>query len=151
MLGAAQGEGKTTMLTVSLILGLGLQATAEPPTARRFDLECREFVEPGVPGNLFVHRFSIDLDAGTACHARITGCAPVVDHGRWLELSYRFRAGDGEEWEMFRLYDRRTGWLDQVIRPEAGAAAGYGQGDAVCTVQPWSGIGQTADKPDGSR
>jgi hypothetical protein len=138
------------MLTASLILALDFQTT-DPGSMRRFDLECREFAAPGVPGDLFVHRFSIDLDAGTACHERLAVCAPVVDHGRWLELSYRFVDGEGADWEMFRLYDRRTGWLDQVLRPDGGQAAGYGQGDAVCTVQPWSGIGQTADKPDGSR
>lgn len=122
------------------LAGIAAAITVSPAAAqdaRRFNLECRELDRHGVAGEQLDHVFSVDLDAREACRRGNPHCAPVVDHGRWLELSYTF--GDGDRtFEMFRLYDRRTGWLDQVIRE--GDAPGRSYGDAVCEVRPFDDL-----------
>ncbi|MFC0632273.1 hypothetical protein [Brevundimonas balnearis] len=125
-------------MAMSPILALALVAAQTLDDGPRFDLSCREFADAGILRDQEDHLFSVDLEAATACRRGNPRCAPVVDHGRWLELSYRFSAGE-DEWEMFRLYDRQTGWLDQVIRKVGDHGLDYG--DAVCEVRPWTGVG----------
>jgi hypothetical protein len=133
-------------VTLAVVMSLGGAQAAETP--RRFDLACREFADAGILRDRVDRRFSIDLDAATACREGIGTCAPVVDHGRWLELSYGFRDGE-DDWQMFRLYDCQTGWLDQVIRRVGEHGLDYG--DAVCTVAPGPGSARAADKTGASR
>lgn len=107
---------------------------------RQFDLQCRD-VKRGGSGaleDIVSLKLSVDLDRGLACRAWYPGCfvTPAVDRGRWIDLSYRFTSGRGEEFEMSRIWDRESGWLDQRVTKIGTHGSPYG--DAVCTVAPYT-------------
>lgn len=108
---------------------------------RQFDLECKDVKRGGASGALEDNVslvISVDLARGLACRRWYPDCfvKPVVERGRWLDLSYRFTTGRGEEYEMSRIWDRESGWLDQVVRKVGEPGSPYG--DAVCRVAPYT-------------
>lgn len=124
------------------VLGLLFALIASPALAQdqdRFNLFCREFdrEDRGRFSDVLQHEFSIDLEAMTVCRRNNTRCWDVVRQGRFLELSYPFSDGT-HQYEMFRLYDPRTGWLTQVIRREGEAGRSYGE--AVCEVRAFESV-----------
>lgn len=104
---------------------------------RQFDLECKDVKRNGTGGELeegVSLVLYVDLDRKLACREWMNSCfvRPIVDQGRWIDFSYDFKSGTGAEYEMYRVYDRKSGWLDQRIRRVGHHGAPYG--DAVCTV-----------------
>jgi len=107
------------------------QAQATP---RQFNLECRDVQSGGRIEERISLVMSVDLDRKLSCRQWQSSCfvKPLVEQGRWIDLSYTFTTQSGEEYEMYRLYDRTTGWLDQVVRRTGEAGNPYG--DSVCKV-----------------
>lgn len=106
----------------------------------RFNLICRDIAQDGSLSSDIGDRFSVDLETMRVCRRNNSRCFDIVDHGRWLEFSYDFDNEDGV-WRMFRLYDRQTGWLDQMIRPVG--EPGQPFGDSVCEripFEPFNGM-----------
>jgi hypothetical protein len=107
---------------------------------RQFDLHCKD-VKRGGSGDLedaVSLKLSVDLDRGLACRAWYPDCfvTTAVDRGRWIDLSYRFTSGRGETYEMSRIWDRESGWLDQRVIKIGTPGSPYG--DAVCTIAPYT-------------
>jgi len=120
-----------------LALALFFAAPAAAQEASQFNIYCREFDDPDTLSTVMDHEFSIDLDAMTVCRRRSTRCWDVVRQGRFLELSYSFSDGH-RQYEMFRLYDPRTGWLTQIMRVEGQRDRTYG--DALCQTRPFASV-----------
>lgn len=104
---------------------------------RQFNLECRDVGRDGKledEASLFMR---IDLDRKLSCREWIDSCfvKPLTENGRWIDLSYSFKRAGVEDYEMYRLYDRQSGWLDQVVRRIGHPGSPYG--DAVCAVKPY--------------
>lgn len=121
-------------------LTLLLLALATPVAAQdavRFNLECREFIDPDTLMAEAVHEFSVDLETMTVCRRRNPRCNAVVRHGRFLELGYAFES-EGRHYEVFRLFDPQTGWLTQIMRVDRNVGRSYG--DAVCEVKPFASV-----------
>ena len=120
-----------------LILALVLTTPVAAQETAQFNIYCREFDDPDTLSTVMDHEFSIDLDAMTVCRRRSNRCWDVVRHGRFLELSYPYTDGH-RQYEMFRLYDPRTGWLTQIMRVEGQQDRTYG--DALCEVRPFASV-----------
>jgi len=101
---------------------------------QQFDLECRDVGGYGVLEEDVSLVISVDLGRGLSCRRYGSACSvkALVERGRWLDLSYRFDDATGRHWEMSRIYDRESGWLDQVVREIGSHGTPYG--DAVCSV-----------------
>jgi hypothetical protein len=129
-----------------LALALALAAMAGPALAQtgdsdQFDLTCYLIGKGGAVDRANVEQsFSIDLKTDRFCRLAITGdckVMPLVKRGRWLDLSYRFKAQD-QDWETYRLYDRESRSMDQVLRKVGDPGNPYG--DLACDVGPFSGF-----------
>jgi len=126
-------------MAAALALMIVPAAQAQQPP-RQFNLECRD-VKRGGSGALeddVSLVLYVDLDRGLSCRSWYPGCfvKPVVERGRWLDFSYRFATNSGEDYEMSRIWDRESGWLDQVVRKVGEPGSPYG--DAVCRVAPYT-------------
>ena len=132
--------GKIVRILPWLLLSVALAkpALAETAAVRKFDLECREVTNGGYLAADVSLRLSIDLARGLACVRDNKDCLvrPVIDRGRWLDMSYLFSDSKGQRWEMSRIYDRQSGWLDQVIRKVGEPGNPYG--DAACDAEPFT-------------
>lgn len=127
-------------------------ATAET-SARQYDLVCHAVGKRGVINRKAVEQqFSLDLDAARFCRLDINDdckVMPLVERGRWIDLSYRYTDTLGRSWETARLFDSETGWLDQVLRRVGEPGAPYG--DLVCDRAPFSDFRPaTPAKPAGT-
>ncbi|MDP3405176.1 MAG: hypothetical protein Q8S03_10830, partial [Brevundimonas sp.] len=120
---------------LALLLLPGMAAAQDD---RKFNLECREFADPDTLLDSVTHVFSVDMGALEVCRGGNSRCTTIVDHGRFLEFSYGFTDGV-QTFELFRLYDRRTGWLTQVMRSPGEQDRSYG--DAVCEIRPFDSVG----------
>lgn len=121
----------------ALLLGAAMLAAAPAAQAQddtRFNLACRDFEHDGAPSTYIDHRFSVNLETMRVCRRNNHDCSDIIDHGRWLEFSYDFETGNGT-WTMFRLYDRQTGWLDQMMRPVGEPGRPFG--DSLCERLPY--------------
>jgi len=111
------------------------QAQAQAPALpRQFNLECRD-LKRGGGGELedqISLIMSVDLDRKLSCRSWNNSCfvRPLTENGRYIDMSYPFKAGGLVDWEMSRIYDRQSGWLDQVVRRIGHHGSPYG--DAVC-------------------
>jgi hypothetical protein len=123
-------------LTLTLLL-LALATPVAAQDAVRFNLECKEFIDPDTLMAEAVHEFSVDLETMTVCRRRNPRCNAVVRHGRFLELGYTFES-EGQHYEVFRLYDPQSGWLTQIMRVDRNVGRTYG--DAVCEVKPFASV-----------
>ena len=127
------------------VLALALLAMAGPAAAQtdaeQFDLDCYIIGKGGeIDRSRIEQRFSIDLTKDQFCRLSINGdcqVMPLVKRGRWLDLSYRFKA-QGQDWETYRLYDRESRSMDQVLRKVGEPGNPYG--DLACEVRPFSGF-----------
>ena len=99
---------------------------------RQFNLECKDVGRDGKLEDQISLVLRIDLDRKISCREWIDSCfvKPLTEQGRWIDLTYAFKAGGTVDYEMYRLYDRRSGWLDQVVRRIGHHGSPYG--DAVC-------------------
>lgn len=114
---------------------LFVSATAEATELpRQFNLECRDVGGFGVLDEDVSLIISVDRDRGLSCRRWGNSCSvkPLVERGRWLDLSHRFDDATGRHWEMSRIYDTESGWLDQVVREIGSHGTPYG--DVVCSV-----------------
>jgi len=101
---------------------------------RQFNLECRDVRNGGYLEDDASLIIAVDLDRGLSCRRWVGSCfvKPLVERGRWLDLSYRFDDRNGRHYEMSRVFDTESGWLDQRVREIGNHGAPYG--DAVCTI-----------------
>lgn len=123
------------MRRLATVLALMVVPVAQAQeTPRQFNLECRDVQPGGRIEDQVSLVMSVDLDRRLSCRKWQSSCLvkPLTEHGRWIDLSYTFNTASGEPYEMYRLYDRTTGWLDQVVRKVGDAGSPYG--DAVCKV-----------------
>jgi hypothetical protein len=120
---------------------------------RQFNLECRDVGGFGRLEEEVSLVISVDLDRGLSCRRWGSRCIaePVVERGRWLDLSYRFDDATGRHWEMSRIYDTESGWLDQVVREIGSHGTPYG--DVVCAVTTYTAFAEdgTAAPPPNVR
>lgn len=124
------------MIAAAMSALFATNAAAETP--RQFNLECQNVRNGGYLEDDVSLVISVDLDRALSCRHWENRCGvkPAVERGRWLDLSYRFDDATGRHWEMSRIYDTESGWLDQVVR-EIGVH-GTPYGDAVCRVAPYT-------------
>lgn len=123
-------------------------ATAEAAELpRQFNLECRDVGGYGVLDEEVSLIISVDLDRGLSCRRWGERCSvkPLVERGRWLDLSYRFDDATGRHWEMSRIYDRESGWLDQVVREIGTHGTPYG--DVVCSIAAYTAFDEDGAAP----
>lgn len=121
-----------TVIAAAAAFGLATADAAELP--RQFNLECREVGGFGALEDEVSLVLAVDLDRGLSCRYWGSSCIakPVVERGRWLDLSYRFDDATGRHWEMSRIFDTESGWLDQVVREIGSHGTPYG--DVVCST-----------------
>lgn len=122
------------------LLLAGQAAAAEP---RQFDIVCRDVTKGPQTTPTEGRRYKIDLDRGAFCqpwtYDAVPKCRvrPLREVDRWIDLSYAF-SDDRNHYEMYRVYDRKSGWMDQVLRVVG--EPGTPHGDAVCSVAPFTGF-----------
>lgn len=122
-------------------------SNAAAQTPRQFNLECYDVGGYGVLGEDVELVISVDLDRGLSCRRSGETCAvkPLVERGRWIDLSYRFDDATGRHWEMSRIYDTESGWLDQVVREIGHHGTPYG--DNVCRIATYTAFDAGAASP----
>jgi len=134
-----------TMIAAAAVFALATAEAAELP--RQFNLECRDVGGYGVLDDDVSLVISVDLDRGLSCRRWGDSCSvkPLVERGRWLDLSYRFDDRTGRHWEMSRIYDTESGWLDQVVREIGSHGTPYG--DAVCSLAAYTAFPENNASP----
>jgi len=137
------------MLAVAMSVLFAASAVAETP--RQFNLECRDVEAGGVLEDRVSLVLSVDLDRGLSCRHWNSSCRafPLAVNGRWIDFSYRFDDATGRHWEMSRIYDTESGWLDQVVREIGSHGTPYG--DAVCEVVAYTPFDQSGRVPPSVR
>lgn len=126
------GCGMKRLAAAFVVMIVPVAQAQEPP--RQFNLECKDVGRDGKLEDEVSLVIYVDLDRKLSCREWLSSCIakPLVDHGRWIDLSYAFKRAGVEDYEMYRLYDRNSGWLDQVVRRVGHHGSPYG--DAVCAV-----------------
>lgn len=127
---------------IILSLGCALPGLANAAPAKRFDLVCYEIGQGGhLKRDRVDQHFRVDGQGRKYCRVDINGgceIKPFKKRGRWWDLSYRFTTPDGKAYEVSRIYDTETGYLDQVIRIVGQSGNPYG--DLACEAAPFSGF-----------
>jgi len=137
------------MLAAAMSVLFAANAAAQTP--RQFNLECQDVEAGGVLEERVSLELSVDLDRGLSCRHWNDSCRsyPLTVNGRWIDLSYRFDDATGRHWEMSRIYDTQSGWLDQVVREIGSHGTPYG--DAVCRVTDYTPFDQSGRVPPSVR
>lgn len=133
------------MLAAAMSVVFAANAAAETP--RQFNLECQDVRNGGYLEDDVSLVLSVDLDRGLSCRHWDGRCSAksIAQHGRWIDLSYRFQDRNGRSFEMVRIYDTESGWLDQVVREIGHHGAPYG--DAVCRVAAYTPFDESGVLP----
>lgn len=134
-------------IAIAAAVSVLLTATAVAQTPRQFNLECRDVRTGGYLEDDVSLVMSVDLDRGLSCRHWNSSCAayPLTERGRWLDLSYRFDDATGRHWEMSRIYDTESGWLDQRVREIGHHGSPYG--DAVCSITAYTPFDESGITP----
>lgn len=132
---------------IAAAVSILMTATAAAQTPRQFNLECRDVENGGYLEDDVSLVLSVDLDRGLSCRHWNSSCAahPLTERGRWIDLSYRFDDATGRHWEMSRIYDTESGWLDQRVREIGHHGSPYG--DAVCSVAAYTAFDENGITP----
>lgn len=134
-------------IAVAIATGFTFATAEAAELPRQFDLECRDVESGGALEDEVSLVIAVDLDRGLSCRFSGSVCSvkPVTERGRWLDLSYRFDDATGRHWEMSRIYDTESGWLDQVVREIGRHGTPYG--DAACSVAAYTPFTENGPVP----